>query len=52
LTEEGIRYFETFGKECDEPFVAGVHYVIRAQSGCHNGQHWIALHDDAPRHRP
>ena len=48
LTEAGIRYFETFGKECDDPFIAGEHYVIRAPSGCHNGQHWVALHDDAP----
>ena len=48
LTEEGKYFYESHGHKCDVDFEPGVHYVLAKSSGCINGQHWIALHDDAP----
>ena len=48
LTEDGKLFYESHGHKCDEPFIAGVHFVLAKSPGCINGQPWIALHDDAP----
>ena len=48
LTEAGKLHYASHGHKIGESFDAGVHYVLAKSSGCINGQHWIALHDDAP----
>jgi hypothetical protein len=48
LTELGLQYVRDQGADIDEDFLPGVHYEIRGEAGCANGQQWLALHPNSP----